>query len=116
LDLTNSFLPDHRAGTVPVFVVLDQGMNEISRFIETARSLVPRIDAMDESIAQEVANEGDNARAAGRSKRMAFRISHAQDWGNVILGEFQRLVADGLVLAPGDRPNEGGTEWPPPEE
>ena len=116
LDLTNSFLPGHRAGTVPVFVVFDEGMNEISRFIETARSLVPQIDAMDDNIAQEVANEGDNARAAGRSKRMAFRIARAQDWGNVILGEFQELVEEGLGLAPGQRPNEGGTEWPPPQD
>lgn len=116
LDLTNSFLPDHRAGTVPVFVVFDEGMNEISRFIETARSLVPQIDAMDDNIAQEVSNEGDNARAAGRSKRMAFRIARAQDWGNVILGEFQELVEEGLGLAPGQRPNEGGTEWPPPQD
>ena len=44
LELTNSFLPEHRAGTVPVFVVLDSSMNEVSRFIETARSLVPRIE------------------------------------------------------------------------
>ena len=116
LELTNSFLPDHRAGTVPVFVVLDQDMNEISRFIETARSLVPQIDSMDESIAQEVANEGDNARAAARGRRMAFRISHAPDWGNVILGEFKHLVEEGLALAPGQRPNEGGTEWPPPQD
>ena len=115
LDLTNSFLPEHRAGTVPVFVVMDSNMNEITRFIETARSLVPQIDGMDEAIAVEVANEGDNARAAGRSKRMAHRISHAKDWGDIILGEFQQLVADGLDLSPGQRPNEGGTEWPPPE-
>lgn len=115
LELTNSFLPEHRAGTVPVFIVMDPNMGEISRFIETARSLVPKIDGMDEAIAAEVANEGDNARAAGRSKRMAHRIAHAKEWGDIILGEFQRLVADGLALAPGQRPTEGGTEWPPPD-
>ncbi len=45
LDLTNSFLPEHRAGTVPVFVVLDSFMNEIARFVETALTLVPTLDA-----------------------------------------------------------------------
>ena len=37
VDLTNTFLPEHRANTVPVFVVLDQRMGEIARFVETAR-------------------------------------------------------------------------------
>ena len=55
LDLTNSFLAEDRAGTVPVFVVMDSNMNEIARFVETANELVPSIDAMDETIAQEVA-------------------------------------------------------------
>ena len=119
LETTNSFLPEHRAGTVPVFVTFDAEMGEISRFIETARSLVPQIDAMDDAIAQQVADEGatgDDVRAATRGKRTAFRVGKARDWGEVILREFQQGVAQGLNLAPGQRPSEGGTEWPPPEE
>ena len=119
LEITNSFLPENRAGTVPVFVTFDAEMGEISRFIETARSLVPQIDAMDETIAQEVAAEGvtgDEVRAAGRGKRTAFRVGKAREWGNVILREFQEVVADGLSRAESERPSEGGTQWPPPEE
>ena len=119
LELTNGFLPEHRAGTVPVFVTFDAAMGEISRFVETARSLVPQIDAMDDAIAQEVAAAGtadDDQRAATRGKRTAFRVGKAKDWGDVILREFQQVVADGLALAPGQRPSEGGTEWPPPQE
>ncbi len=116
LKLTNSFLPEHRAGTVPVFIVFDQGMGEITRFIETSRGLVPQIDAMDERIAAEVAGEGENARAAGRGKRTAFRVARANEWGEVILSEFTKLVSDGLALPPSQRPTEGGTEWPPPQD
>lgn len=118
LEITNSFLPENRAGTVPVFVTFDAEMGEISRFVETARSLVPQIDAMDDAIAQEVASEGaagDEVRAATRGKRTAFRVGKAKDWGDVILREFQQVVAEGLQLSPGQRPSEGGTQWPPPE-
>ena len=114
LELTNSFLAENRAGTVPVFVVMDGSMNEIARFIETAGELVPAIDAMDENIAQEIASEPEeNARAAGRARRTAFRVGHAEEWGNVILGAFQRVVAQGLSLPPDQRPAEDGTKWPP---
>ncbi len=114
LDLTNSFLPENRAGTVPVFVVLDSSMKEIARFVETANELVPAIDAMDDTIAQEVAGESEeNRRAAGRGKRMAYRVSHAQEWGEVILDAFGRVIADGLALSPEARPAVGGTKWPP---
>ena len=119
LEITNSFLPENRAGTVPVFVTFDAEMGEISRFVETARSLVPQIDAMDDAIAQEVASEGaagDEVRAATRGKRTAFRVGRAKDWGDVILREFQQVVDEGLQSAPGQRPSEGGTQWPPPEE
>ena len=119
VDLTNTFVPEHRANTVPVFVVLDREMGEIARFIETARSLVPQIDAMDDSIAAEVAQEADaqadNARALTRGKRTAFRVSHGKEWGQVILQEFRQVVSDGLALPAGERPAEGGTEWPVPE-
>ena len=115
VDLTNTFLPDYRANTVPVFVVFDQDMNEIARFIETAKALVPQIDAMDEMIAREVANEGDNARNVARGKRTAFRVAHGKEWGNVILHEFCQVVKDGLALPADQRPAVGGTEWPAPE-
>ncbi len=116
LELTNSFLPENRAGTVPVFVALDGNMGEVARFIETARSLVPQIDAMDEAIAAEVAAAGtpeSEARAAGRGKRTAYRVDKAQEWGEVIIREFQQVVADGLDLPQAQRPAEGGTQWPP---
>ncbi len=116
VDLTNTFVPEHRANTVPVFVVFDQEMGEIARFIETAKGLVPQIDSMDEAIANDVANEADNARNAARGKRTAHRVAHARDWGEVILNEFKQVVSDGLALAPQDRPSEGGTEWPPPQD
>ncbi len=116
LELTNSFLPEHRAGTVPVFIVMEQDMGEVTRFIETSRDLVPQIDSMDERIATEVAGEGENARAAGRGKRTAFRVAHANEWGEVILREFTKLVSDGLALPSAQRPTEGGTEWPPPQD
>ena len=89
-------------------------MKEIARFVETASELVPAIDAMDDAITQEVAAESeDNRRAASRGKRMAYRTSHAQEWGELILNAFGRVVADGLALAPDARPAVGGTKWPP---
>ena len=63
LELTNSFLPEHRAGTVPVFVVVRRKLWVKSPdFIETARSLVPAIDAMDEMVAQAAASVTDEGR------------------------------------------------------
>ena len=114
LELTNSFLPENRAGTVPVFIIMDESMNEIARFIETAGELVPALDAMDEAIAQEIAGESEeNKRAAGRGKRMSFRVAHAQEWGEVILDSFGRTVAEGLQSSAFERPAVGGTKWPP---
>ncbi len=114
LELTNTFLPENRAGTVPVFIVMDESMNEIARFIETAGELVPALDAMDEAIAQEIAGESEeNKRAAGRGKRMSFRVAHAQEWGEVILDAFGRTVAEGLQSSASERPAVGGTKWPP---
>ena len=116
VDLTNTFLPEHRANTVPVFVVFDRSMEQVARFIETARKLVPQIDAMDETIAREVANQGDNARNVARGKRMAFRVAHAREWSQVILHEFCQVVQEGLSLPPERRPAEGGTQWPVPQD
>ena len=113
LDLTNSFLAENRAGTVPVFVVMDSNMNEIARFVETANELVPSIDAMDETIAQEVAAQpADEARAAGRARRTAFRVSRAREWGEVILDAFEKVVSEGLALPQDQRPAVSGTKWP----
>jgi thiol-disulfide isomerase/thioredoxin len=118
LELSNSLLPEHRAGTVPIFVVMDQGMNQMVRFIETAGTLVPDIDAMDAAI--DAAIESETAglseaeqRQAKRGRRMAYRVERAQSWGEVILKEFGGLVAESLADNPQDRPLEGGTKWPP---
>ena len=109
LDLSNSLLPEHRAGTVPIFVVLDQEMNQVVRFIETAGALVPEIDAMDAAIDRETAGLSE----AKRGRRTSFRVDHAQAWGEVILEEFSGLVTDALARRPQDLPVEGGTKWPP---
>lgn len=114
LELSNSLLPEARAGTVPIFVVMDQDMNQKVRFIETANTLVPAIDAMDEAIDQETAGmEEAEARRAKRGRRNAYRVEHARAWGDVILKEFGGLVADSLVGKREDLPLQGGTKWSP---
>ncbi|MDE0822972.1 MAG: thioredoxin family protein [Dehalococcoidia bacterium] len=114
LELSNSLLPEARAGTVPIFVVMDQDMNQKVRFIETANTLVPAIDAMDEAIDQETAGmEEAEARRAKRGRRNAYRVEHARAWGDVILKEFGGLVADSLVGKQEDLPLQGGTKWSP---
>ena len=114
LDLSNSLLPEHRAGTVPIFVVMDQEMNQVVRFIETANTLVPQIDAMDADIDRETAGLSEaEQRQAKRGRRTSFRVEHAQAWGEVILEEFSGLVTDALAMSPQERPLEGGTKWPP---
>ena len=114
LELTDSFLPADRAGTVPVFVITDSNMVEIARFIETANELVPAIDAMDEDVKQRIASETtDEGRAAARGKRTAHRVAYANQWGQVILREFIRVIVDGLAASEEDRPAVGGTRWPP---
>lgn len=116
LDLTDSFLPKNRAGTVPVFVVCDVEMNEIARFIETANALVPEIDAMDEQIDKELAAENihdpDRTR---RRRRTPYRVDRAGEWSQVIAAEFQRVVQEGMGLTADRRPAIGGTRWPPEE-
>ena len=115
LELTNSFLPENRAGTVPVFVVADSSMAEVARFIETAAELVPAIDAMDEQVRQEAESSGaESVRSAERGRRTAFRVARAAEWGEIILRSFARTVADGIAASPADRPAVGGTTWPPP--
>ena len=112
--LADTFLPEHRAGTVPIFVVLDDEMNEVARFIETANGLVPQIDAMDESINRDTEGLEEAAqRQARRGRRMAHRVAHTQDWAEVILKEFREVVDTGLQASPSERPAVGGTKWPP---
>ena len=111
VDLTNKFLPEHRANTVPVFVVLDSAFNEVARFIETAKGLVPKLDDMNESIRQQTPEDPEN-RQLIRGKRTAYRVMKANEWGSIILREFQETVAEGLKLPANKRPAEGGTEWP----
>ena len=123
LDLTNSFLPEHRAGTVPVFVVFDSQMREVGRFIETAKELVPTLDTMEDEVKRETLqaaemdkpmNEiSETSRNAFRGRRTAYRVDHAREWGNVIANAFTSVVRDGLSLPADQRPAEGGTEWPP---
>ena len=114
LELANGFLPEDRAGTVPVFVVYEASFLEVARFIETANELVPDIDAMDEMIARELASEGEEeARRRRGGRRTEFRVQHARDWGNVILQAFGDVVARGLSLSLSERPAVGGTKWPP---
>ena len=112
--LADTFLPEHRAGTVPIFVVLDGEMKEVARFIETASGLVPQIDAMDEAINRDTEGLDEAAqRQARRGRRMSHRVAHAQDWGEVILKEFRDVVNDGMQSSASERPTVGGTKWPP---
>ena len=112
LELSNSLIPEHRAGTVPIFVVMDKDMQQMVRFIETANTLVPEIDAMDAAIDQEVAGMDEaEARRAKRGRRTSYRVERAQAWGEVILKEFGGLVSG--ALDGGNLPFEGGTKWPP---
>ena len=114
LELTNSFLPENRAGTVPVFIVCNSSMNEICRFIETSSALVPQIDGMDDIITEELASESEeNARVMRRGRRTSFRVERANAWGKVILKEFAQVVSDGLSLSADARPVIGGTRWQP---
>ena len=101
LELSNSFLPEHRAGTVPIFVVMDQQMNQVVRFVETAGALVPDIDSMDAAIDQETAGlSEDEQRQAKRGRRTSYRVERAQQWGDVIFKEFGGLVQDALARSP----------------
>lgn len=121
--LTDSFLPPHRAGTLPVFVVSDQGMAEVARFIETAKELQPLVGRMSDELRARVLKPEEQhkplpelspeARAAFGSARAAYRAAHAQDWGEIVVRAFTRTVRAGLALPPSQRPAEGGTEWPP---
>lgn len=111
VDLTNTFLPDHRANTVPVFIVLDTEFKEVARFIETAKGLIPLLDDMNETIRHQTSEDPEN-RSLIRGKRTSHRVMQAKEWGSIILREFQDVVVTGLNLPDNQRPAQGGTEWP----
>ena len=123
LDLTNSFLPEHRAGTVPVFVAFDAEMRPVGKFIETAKELVPTLDKMEDEVKQEtlaaseldkpMSEVSESSRNAFRGRRTAYRVDHAAEWGRTISHAFTSVVRQGLSLPEDRRPAEGGTEWPP---
>ena len=124
LELANSFLPEDRWGTVPVFVFLtSDDMMEISLFIETAPELVPVLDGMEEAIRKAHARVPDIGRDVNemsqgtrellRQERGAFRLRHAREWGSTISHSFREVVAAGLSQNPRDGPAQGGTKWPP---
>ena len=110
LEVANSFLPENRWGTVPVFVFFTQDdMREVSRFIEMSADLVPVLDGMEESIKKshpevpdidkDVNEMSDSTRNLLRHERGAFRVNHAREWGRTIFRDFEeRRVAD--VLGP----------------
>ncbi len=124
LDLANSYLPEDRWGTVPVYVFFDRSdMGEVGRFIETAPELVPVLDGMEQSIRDaylEVPDIDADVNAMAQStrslfsrERVAFRVAHAGEWGRIISRSFRELVTAGLNRGPGEPPAVGGTEWPP---
>ena len=123
--MANSFLPEHRWGTVPVFVFFTrEDMRGISRFIETAPELVPSIDGMEETIRKahphvpdinvDVNEMSESTRDLVRQEQGTFRVNHAREWGRIISRNFREVVSAGLALKPGEGLAEGGTEWPPP--
>ena len=122
LDLANSFLPEDRHGTLPLFIVFDAEMREICRFIETANALVKRVDGMEGEVRQArvaaadldkpLGEMSESSRSAFRTGRMAYRVAHACEWGKIVTGEFTAAVKEGLALPPEQRPSVGGTKWP----
>ena len=124
-ELTDSFLPSNRHGTLPVFVVFDEQMQEIARFIETAKELVPMLEAMAQDVirtlvapaeADKPLRDMDEAsRTAVRAGRYAYRVAHAREWGHVVIEAFTGVVRAGLALPAAQRPAVDGTEWPLPQ-
>ena len=122
LELANSFLPEHRHGTLPLFIVYDAQMREVSRFIETAAELVPAIDGMEQEIRRARAAPADvekplgemsePSRNAVRTGRTGYRVDHARQWGQVVADAFTALVKTGRALPSEQRPAVGGTRWP----
>ena len=124
-ELADTYLPEHRRDTVPVFVFFTpENMRHIGLFIETSQKLVPFIDGIEDAIREahpevpdinvDVNEMSESTRNLLRQERGAFRINHAREWGRVISRDFREVVAAGLARKPEEGPAEGGTEWPPP--
>ena len=124
-ELADTYLPEHRRDTVPVFVFFTpENMRHIGLFIETSQKLVPFIDGIEDAIREahpevpdinvDVNEMSESTRNLFRQERGAFRINHAREWGRVISRDFREVVAAGLARKPEEGPAEGGTEWPPP--
>ena len=124
-ELANTYLPENRRDTVPVFVLFTQeDMRDISIFIETSQEIVPAIDGMEEGIRKAHTDVADidknfnemseSTRNLLREERGSFRIKHACEWGGTISRNFRELVAEGLARGPQEGPAVGGTEWLPP--
>ncbi len=122
-ELTDSYLPSNRHGTLPVFVVFDAKMQEVARFIETARELVPMLQAMEQEVRHTLAAPAEAgkpfremeevSRTAVRRGRYAYRVARAHEWGHVVIQAFTGVVKAGLALPAAQRPAIDGTEWPP---
>ena len=124
-ELTDSFLPSNRQGTLPVFVVFDAQMQEVASFIETAKELVPLLQEMEHEVRRTVATPSETdkpfgemeeaSRTAVRRGRYAYRVARAREWGYVVIQAFTGVVRAGLALPAAQRPAVDGTEWPPPQ-
>ena len=125
-DLADTFLPENRRDTVPVFVFFtSEDMQQIGLFVETAPELVPTLDGMEDAIRDEhpevldirkdVNDMSESTRNLLRQERGSFRVRHAREWGKIISRSFRDVVAAGLAREPGEPPAEGGTKWPPPD-
>ena len=124
LELANSYLPEYRWGTVPVFVFFNQDMHEVSCFIETAPEMVPIVEEMGAAIVRahpEISDIGkklsemsESTRNLFRQERITTRVAHAQEWGQIVVSSVRQVVAEGLTKSPDQRPTVGGTHFPPP--
>jgi len=125
-ELAHNYLPEHRWGTVPVFVFFDQGMREICRFIETAPEMAPIMDALWQELLQEIQPNvdensdisaepegfGDRFKEMFSEKRTAARVTHAQEWGQIVITSIGQVVHYGLGTNLTQRPVYGGTTFP----
>ena len=123
-ELANSFLPENRWGTVPVFAFFnDDDMRQVGLFIETSPDLIPALDGMEDDIRRshpqvtdingEVNEMSESTRNLIRQERASYRITHAPEWGKVIARSMREVVSEGLQRQPGEGPAIGGTKWPP---
>ncbi len=123
-ELAYSYLPKHRWGTVPVYVFFNGDMEEISRFIESAPEMVPIVEEIGATIvknhpeipdiSKNLNEMSEGTRDLFRQERIATRIAHAREWGQIVVNSIRQVVAEGLTKSPDQRPTVGGTHFPPP--